>query len=445
MKRYGWLANVAIATVVRRLTYLALAAVLAYFSVGKAHAQSGYNRSFSEAMSECNAYTPGVYPGAVCTDHPYPPDYSAVSSGYVDGRLNGSRVGPFWEYRKDPTCPTGQQIDPATHTCKTMPTPEECLARNDDAKKSNTIVFSGTACIDNCSYGPTKPPITRLINGTTYRSGEMGYTGDVCNVAPPTPKPDPSLPPSALCAPIQGQTVCMQPDGKLCYTGSSITSMTCWQPGETGEKTDGPQKHVVAPGTNPGTPSPPLPGDTQSPTGTPTTITTTGPNGTATTTHTVTTTGSGNNAGPRNAGEPIGGTKGPDGKDESKGTATGGGSCTTAPTCSGDAIFCSINHQSWLSRCATDATITSEAPGNGGEDVAPTGVITEGPDIGGEGLDNNGFGWSRACPTIGTFDVFGKTYSFDESGALCGWLEIGGALVMLFAAMAAMRILAGAV
>lgn len=490
MRRYGWLANVAMATIVRRLTYLALAAVLGYFSIAKASAQtncglpyrsnellnSGQNTQYAtkvQALAACNSMATQVITGSggsgwfargtrqACVANLEVKTVSVTWNGttsFHEADCSGAYAAPGttvdsgWGYVADgPNCTAPQVLNPATNQCWVPPDEDDCLARNTDAKKPNIIQFSGTACMNGCSYGPTKLGFTRVINGVTYRSGEMGYTGQTCNVPPPTPPPEPEKPAEPKCIPIEGQTVCIQPeDNKLCYTGGSATSMVCWPPGETGEKTDGPIKHVVAPGTNPGTPSPPLPGDTQTPTGTPVTITTTGPGGTSTTTHSTTTTGSGNNAGPGGFGQLIGSKGGPDGKDESKGTASGGADCKTAPTCAGDAILCAINENAWRAGCRGDKNgdgrpdwteNKGEVPGPPGGDDGETGIGEVGVNTG--MLDTENIFGSGSCPIL-TVTIRGVATSSDSIPQWCNIVLVMRSVVLLMGAFAAIKILLGA-
>jgi hypothetical protein len=62
----------------------------------------------------------------------------------------------------------------------------------------------------------------------------------------------------------------------------------------------------------------------------------------------------------------------------------------------------------------------------------------------GGGLDQSGMGWGNSCPTLPSVEVFGQTVTFDTS-TFCDWMNLVGALVLLFAALGSLRILGGAV
>ena len=187
-----------------------------------------------------------------------------------------------------------------------------------------------------------------------------------------------------------------------------------------------------------------------------------------------------------------------------KRSATGGSSCDAAPACSGDPIDCAQLWQQWKTRCsiekpenatgrsctngvatnlnctnmdparclelqvATEAScalakIAAAGPDGGGEEDG--GVDTSGmgsasdfgdggispsdawrPGVGEEGgpgtpdlFDDSGFLSSRSCPTMPVVDVFGTTIDFNFY-ELCWFLGIGANLVLLFAALASIRI-----
>lgn len=467
-------------TVMRRivwiLTGLAVYALLSLVGIGKAHAQAGgcnatvapnnagsSHVTAAEAYSACMASGTGPQKYVLMMENQHATFTECKQQGtlynfkrhYTVRYLNGSGVCTvshnenFSGYTfQNYNCPQGQEWSSATNTCFAMPTQEQCLARNVDAQKPTVILFTGSDCIQNCKYAMLTPGTVTSVNPWTVSSGTTGYTGESCSTAPITPPIDPTKPPEQKCIPHGSLTMCVQPDGRHCYNATTGRQI-CWNPGETGEKTDGPIKQTVAPGTNTPVPSPPKPGDTQTPVGNPSTTTITKDGRTITTTVINNTTGSGSDAGPSNTGTPstgTGTTPAPDpGDDEAPGTASGGATCGAPPACSGDAILCAINEQTWRARCATDDDTTAPLVGDGGTDEPASGVIEDGTEVGAEGLDNSGFGWVRACPASTDFQVFGQSYNFDSQGVLCNWLQIGGALMLLFGALAAFRILAGAV
>jgi|GEM_PF-4980976 len=185
-----------------------------------------------------------------------------------------------------------------------------------------------------------------------------------------------------------------------------------------------------------------------------------------------------------------------------KQTASGGGTCTQAPACtSKNPIECAMLWQQWKTRCALEkeGTVSGAGCTNGvpttlnctnmdagrcfqlqkqHETACYLGVSGDSEDgidwgsadqslgeftgsgqgwadgNGGNGdgsgpstpeLDDSGFlGGSRSCPTLPQVNVFGTVLDFDL-GPFCGFLAIGSNLVLLFAALAAGRIIGGAI
>jgi hypothetical protein len=89
-----------------------------------------------------------------------------------------------------------------------------------------------------------------------------------------------------------------------------------------------------------------------------------------------------------------------------------------------DAINAAVSGiYSWLhgaDGAADDAT---------GRDVTASGVIRD-VDVGTDGLDQSGFGYSRTCPPPVVISVFGHSITFDTD-ILCNWLMVGGWFVLL--------------
>ena len=162
-------------------------------------------------------------------------------------------------------------------------------------------------------------------------------------------------------------------------------------------------------------------------------------------------------------------------------TGVNGGSCAAMPVCAGKdckPVEMASLWQQWKTACeleklnakapageggegetvtpgAADYEIqglTEEAAGDAGEGGdGPDGIFTDGSnnnggaggEPGGTGeLDADGYGWSRSCPTIPSVSVFGTTVVFDI-GPVCDWISLGGMIVMIMGALAAVRILAG--
>jgi hypothetical protein len=535
MKRYGWLANVALATIVRRLTYLALAAVLAYFSVGKAQAQDCYpglntaqnnaaigtpTANMQEALAKCNAMqSPAIngggggwfdyYTKSECTVAPSGKDvqfywrhqsvWQNCSTTY-SGREPAKDVGPVlgWGWQPAPQleCPNGAQED--AFNPGTCLTDETCRARSAGLGIEPVTKGFESACKGGCLLKADSGSGTTCANGICLTTGTYTYTGTCPVNAPNGPdKPTneaPSVqdPPADVCQPAGSLTLCHKPDGKKCVTASTGREI-CWSPGETGEKTDGPVVQKKCNGTVcPDLPDkPPPPGDnfTKGPSVTETTT-----KGGTSTTSTVNNfnTITGGPAGSSNQGQP-GSTTGtnsgtpPGDGDGEDGTASGGGDCKTPPITTGDPVLGMVATQAWSTRCAVEAgnaakvtgdvgdcdspfTVegtnanaeqlramraqicpkegaggdgTTDQSGLGGEDDGQgNGFVKEGEEFGADGLDDEGLGFSRACPTMPAVSVFGTSVKFDNS-VMCDWLELGGLFVMVLAALASLKIMAG--
>ncbi|PPT76860.1 hypothetical protein XthCFBP4691_19495 [Xanthomonas theicola] len=59
---------------------------------------------------------------------------------------------------------------------------------------------------------------------------------------------------------------------------------------------------------------------------------------------------------------------------------------------------------------------------------------------GANGLDTQGYGWSRSCPTPPTVNLMGQSITFDIT-PFCNWMALGGWLVLIFASFLSVRIL----
>lgn len=191
----------------------------------------------------------------------------------------------------------------------------------------------------------------------------------------------------------------------------------------------------------------------------------------------------GNDTAPNNPGQSGGGGEdtgssdgGPQGNGPGEGsgngnTSGGGGNCASPPSSTGDAILAQIAYQTWATRCA----IEGAKDGNGNLKTTQGGSGTGTGD--GEGQDNNGtdFGTSNppapeefdpgehkrfgipidsslldseaifgagTCPVL-SVTVYGKTFSTSEFSGWCDLLRIIRALVLIFGAFTALRILMG--
>ncbi|WP_267122782.1 hypothetical protein [Xanthomonas sacchari] len=145
-----------------------------------------------------------------------------------------------------------------------------------------------------------------------------------------------------------------------------------------------------------------------------------------------------------------------------------GGACGSPPICTGekcDAMEYASLLMQWRTACALEKGAGGSAGGFGqkdsdnlaavkgaltgnagnpdiGEGGDPSGAFTDGSNsTAGDGkLDTSGFGYGRSCPTVPDVSVFGQAIHFDTS-AFCSFLVLGGQLVLVFAALASLRII----
>lgn len=147
-----------------------------------------------------------------------------------------------------------------------------------------------------------------------------------------------------------------------------------------------------------------------------------------------------------------------------------GGACNAMPVCTGkecNAMEYSQLLQQWRTTCAVEKLAAmgqgGGAPGDNSDliaylnsggtfnsDALGDGGIEVGDPWGGGGgqpgdehePDGSGFGYSTSCPTFPTVNVMGTVLDFN-GGPLCDWLALGGQLVLILAALASLRIVAG--
>jgi hypothetical protein len=112
--------------------------------------------------------------------------------------------------------------------------------------------------------------------------------------------------------------------------------------------------------------------------------------------------------------------------DVDQGTASGGTTCKTAPTCSGNPVGCMAVYQQWKQRCSTNfGDVKADDFDNTDLDGQTEGVT----DKIGELADSDSFGEAIGAPTLfdgfgGGCDIvlsydFGGAY-FDDGGEICG-------------------------
>lgn len=406
--------------------------------------------------------------------------------------------GALGSYNYNSGCPAGQTWQTSTHTCFDS---QACLAK---APLGNAFTTSGAGatCVQGCLFRPDVSVCgTWPGKGTVCSVSGAKPTGGPCNGEPPPQ----TQPPEQGCTPASnGQTFCIKPDGHQCYTASSGRQI-CWQPGETGTKTDGPTAQKRDAGSQPIAPNTQLPnGDTLVSDGQPQSTTSTVTNNTTNTTQNITTvtqnyhTQNGTNASGGSAntdsGEPGDGTGSGSGTGDGDGTgATGGTNCETPPIVTGDAALGMVATQTWATRCAAEAgnaakvtgsiedcsqpfsvegtnanavklramraqLCKGDANGDGKPDWtdgdAPEGAGDPGPDteplpkrfglnVSTDLLDTSDmFGGAASCPNF-EITILGATASTSDIPNWCTILQIARGLILIFAAFTAVRMLLG--
>lgn len=361
-------------------------------------------------------------------------------------------------------------------------------------------------CVAGCTLAMQTGPdssctVVHLPGGPqTHCNGVFQYTGGTCEASPPGDDdtgPEPDQDSCTPTGPNSGTKFCKKKDGRECFESNS-GAMICWGTGETGQKSNGADAQTRGPGTDEPQPDPPTPPESFDPDkkGDPTTTTTTTNNNNGSTTTTTTTTiNNSTTNGTNPPGTPVGGGSGGGGSgedgDEDGNSASGGGSCTEPPVVEGDPALGMIALQTWETRCALEKIGEVTVTGDIGDcnspfsvegpekdvnvqtmkamraEICPGGQTAsegdgdaidwsglDGPDsaegsglfvteeIGADGLDTTGLGFMRTCPTIPPIDVMGTTIQFDNS-VMCDWLELGGQIMLILAALVSVRIMAG--
>lgn len=355
-------------------------------------------------------------------------------------------------------------------------------------------------CLDGCDYrmDPSHGQCTSVSGAPDAKIcfGSFQFSGQTCTVPPNQGQPDPDEGKEAsgeVCTPTgDGLKMCVDPGGNECIS-TPKGAMVCWGTGETGSKVTGNEQQTRGPGTTEPTPTPPTPPETFDPAqkSDPVTTTTTSP----TTTTTTTTVTNGTTHGTVPPGTPGFGPR-PDSPDISdmEGSASGGSSCTQPVVTTGDPVMGMVARQAWETRCAVEksakVSVTGDitnckspfsvqgpeddenvqmmkaqraqiCPGeadsdaengngdafdqssmDGPESPEASGVFKD-IEVGADGLDTSGLGFSRTCPVMPQVQVFGTVIQFDNS-VMCDWLELGGVFVLILAALASVRIMAGA-
>ncbi|HZX76821.1 hypothetical protein [Lysobacter sp.] len=388
-------------------------------------------------------------------------------TGHPGGTLRAD--GFTWKPGGD--CPPGFGADPSNPTeCLT---PEKCTSKNDALGSAITTTDTDThGCYGGCAMSMGTNYETITINGHTVFRGMMRYTGAACATSPTKPPNDPS----PECAQAGTLTMCVRPDGNHCASASTGRQV-CWQPGETGEKNDGPVKQVRQAGTEHTPPNVQLPnGDTLTQTGGPVVTQQTGglpgkPTQNITTNITNYTTNNGTNAGPGNDGQNSDGSddgEGEEGDDKDGPKLTGGTDCNVPPVCDVvDDAMCKSGIITWKFQCdgaaeagsaqaeaqtAVDllnATWDEEAQQfsdgavqryNEMRSTLASEAISVDSNDGFDALDASGFLGGGQCPQLPSLSVGAANINFDFA-PICALFGNLGLLVEALAYFVALRIL----
>lgn len=368
-------------------------------AVNVATRQIAYDTCMADAGSHTSSFNDYIcYPNSDTAPYYYETCRTAKKSPSVSGQFktkayanancNGSDHGP-WVWTAE--CPINEEWDDATKTCAPAWDPQQCLARNadlgsdaDKPRPSLTLCRNVAGCEFKMDTSGPDYSVTDWGGAKLYR-GVMEYTGNPgssCTTAPTEPEAEEAVAeiPPQECRQISGQTVCVKPDGKHCYSGKTNSGRQfCWTPGEVGEKTDADALQKRNAGTTPA-PVVKTPPDNTAfvQDGTPITTQTTTGSATITTTTTNYTTDSGVDAGPTDDGEPADGSDPGSSDPDSPGSVTGGTECDTPPAVDGgDPLLANIILQTWGTRCATEDANAVTSSGEIGDCSSP--FTVEGP------------------------------------------------------------------
>lgn len=484
--------------VVRPLSFVVVAAVLAFAGIGNSYAATcgfpslveanqaaGINTLYATkeaAYAACQAAGPfGVDMSAPVQKFQFSSCrfntqglsnrlevvWNRVADSYGSGctwsAFTGSQTSVYMGWQFSSECSAGKIWDEATKTCK-----EGCA--------SKPKIYAGfhaagpTFCTGGCSYGKDPAPTAKYRGDTPagnqidFQRGSWTPTGASCPTDEPTPPPK-----DDYCFITEGgHKICKDTQDRTCVTSAKTGRRYC---------PDGPNAPLVAANPNrtesinisapspvPGTAPPPIaprPGETFTPGGV--TSITNITNSTTTNTTISNNTGApnvspgsgGSGDGGGNGGTPPGGAgnggPGEEGEgDGDKGTSSGGDTCAAPPTTTGDAVGGMIAYQSWLSRCRGADDLNADGiPDFLAEPQDETFGNTNGADDGwfnGEdvipSLDVAGFGLGRSCPAPPVVSFMGVTRTIDTE-AMCSLASIIAAIILAAAFVQAAYILAG--
>lgn len=380
-------------------------------------------------------------------------------------------------------CPAGTVYDPV-QTCKTLcdtgsyPDPSnpgqclsdsQCTAKNVDQQGVGSRGFK-EKCIAGCllqwqsTGGYSSKKEIWNPNGTSSGVHEI-FTGKfqyvrACSMesTPPDQQsndPEVAQPSENECVQVGNQTACIKPDGKMCAKASTGREF-CWNPHETGQKTDKDIVQVKKPGEGQVPETLALSnGDTATKATDDIVIKDTKGTQTSTTTVSTYATASGANAGASNQGSSAatgtGAGAGPGGTDvgeeDDPNTSGGGGDCDTPPQSSGDPLLAQIARQAWETRCEfrragkslEDQATELQSQNDASADPEKSDLWAESGTGQGDGLNQNLVSFGSSCPPPPQLSFMDAEFKWPNG--FCDTLAIIRALVIASAFVAAARII----
>lgn len=421
--------------IARRVSYLVVAAVLAWFGVGEAHAQNCGPLPPFECPQSANCDQGKAYANAMAWA-----TVRACEFGYTAPRAVVNFTGMYVTLGCYADNSSGTAVT-LSSSCAHYLASKSCSTRS--ALQTGWKSSAGSHCSDGCAFTGSTGTTTMVVAGKTYQSlSGWTPTGSTCAYG----EGDGGSVDQDDCTAVSGLTQCVKPDGRHCAV-SSTGKQFCWSPAEAGVKASGNEGATKSPvNTNVNVPpkSPTNGGDwEQSGQGTSSTTV-----GGSTTNYNITNWSS--TYGPEGSGGTGSGDGEGEGEGDGHGTIGGDGECGGSFTCTGgDPVLCAIAKQQYLARCEGKSRFDGDAasfPGNGdggaGEDPDPAETHkTVGIGVG--MLDETGFGAGSACPVLPTFQVWGMSIDFDPDGKFCRILAVVRACFILLGAFLALRILMG--
>ena len=112
------------------------------------------------------------------------------------------------------------------------------------------------------------------------------------------------------------------------------------------------------------------------------------------------------------------------------GTASGGGTCAAAPSCSGDPIQCAVLAQAWKARCVDEGGI-EDAVGFSEEEKAGVEAASGNTEVDVGDLDATGVLTVGSCPAATNINVHGQSLSLDLWAPACSMAATFAPFVMM--------------